>query len=368
MTPSWLHWTTAFPHADDPQNGLFVARALEALPDVEHRVWHVKASPVPGTAPLPAGTWTGVCIKSPGGWRGLRWKAQSLHAVRFPVDVVLLHLPNPDAWPLWLWAKMRGLPVGIVEHRSAWLRDFPNKSRAYKWFLRALFNASQGVAVPSEFLGDALRKAGVKVPISVLGNPLPWPQTTYPRTVSERGHRFGHLGDSIGSVKGQEYLLEAWAHHVKTHPFDTLELCGNGPDRAHWEQRWGHLPGLAFADGVPREDVERAFYRWDTLVVNSPVETFGLAAAEALDRGCAVLSTQNGGVSSWGNHLPGIRFRSGAWNDVPNLVDALAHCAQQAPLSLQDVEKCRTFFEPLRPQSWGADFSDWVRRLKTTQH
>ena len=31
MTPCWLHWTTAFPHADDPQNGLFVAHGLEAL-------------------------------------------------------------------------------------------------------------------------------------------------------------------------------------------------------------------------------------------------------------------------------------------------------------------------------------------------
>jgi glycosyltransferase involved in cell wall biosynthesis len=366
MTPCWLHWTTAFPHADDPQNGLFVAHGLEAVPDVEHRVWHIKADQTPGTAPLPAGPWKGVCINSPGGWRGLRWKSQSLHAVRFPVDAVLLHLPNPDAWPLWLWAKMRGIPVGIVEHRSAWLREFPNKSRAYKWFLRALFNASHGVAVPSEFLGEALRKAGVKAPITVLGNPLPAPTNVYPRTAAARGHRFGHLGDSVGSIKGQEFLLEAWALHAKTHPNDTLELRGNGPDRAHWEQRWGHLPGLTFGDGVPREDVERAFSRWDTLVINSPVETFGLAAAEALDRGCAVLSTQNGGVSSWGTHLPGIRFRTGAWNDVPNLVEALELCAQQAPPSAQDREKCRTFFEPLRPKFWGADFSDWVRRLKPT--
>ena len=161
MTPCWLHWTTAFPYADDPQNGLFVAHGLEAVSEVEHCVWHIKADHKPSTAPLPAGPWKGVCIKSPGGWRGLRWKSQSLHAVRFPVDAVLLHLPNPDAWPLWLWAKMRGIPVGIVEHRSAWLREFPNKSRAYKWFLKALFNASHGVAVPSEFLGEALRKAGV---------------------------------------------------------------------------------------------------------------------------------------------------------------------------------------------------------------
>jgi glycosyltransferase involved in cell wall biosynthesis len=174
------------------------------------------------------------------------------------------------------------------------------------------------------------------------------------------------LGDSVGSIKGQEFLLEAWALHAKTHPNDTLELRGNGPDRAQWEQRWGHLPGLTFADGVPREDVERAFSRWDTLVVNSPVETVGLAAAEALDRGCAVLSTQNGGVSSWGTLLPGIRFRTGTWNDVPNLVEALELCAQQTPPNAQDREKCRAYFEPLRPKSWGADFSDWVRRLKPT--
>ena len=77
--------------------------------------------------------------------------------------------------------------------------------------------------------------------------------------------------------------MEAWSLHAKTHPNDTLELRGNGPDRAQWEQRWGHLPGLSFGDGVPREDVERAFCNWDTLVVNSPVETFGLAAAEALE-------------------------------------------------------------------------------------
>ena len=55
MTPCWLHWTTAFPHADDPQNGLFVAHGLEAVPGVDHRVLHIKADQMPGTAPLPAG-------------------------------------------------------------------------------------------------------------------------------------------------------------------------------------------------------------------------------------------------------------------------------------------------------------------------
>ena len=47
---------------------------------------------------------------------------------------------------------------------------------------------------------------------------------------------------------------------------------------------------------------------------------------------------------------------------TPELIGANA----EAIATAEDREKCRTYFEPLRPKSWGADFRDWVRRLKPT--
>ena len=358
MTMRWLHWTTAFPHLEDPQNGLFVANALQALSDVDHRILHVRGTAKKGTAPLPKGPWNGIRIDSPGGWTGLQWKRQVLNTMHDPVDALVLHMPNPDALPAVFWAKKQGIPVFIVEHRSAWIRKFSEKSAAYRLAMKGLFQWADGIAVPSDALARALREAGISRPIATLGNPLPVPVSR--KRTAGSAHRFGHLGDSIGSVKGQPSLLAAWETHVKHFPSDTLEICGDGPDRAAWEQAWGPVPGLTFLPGTPHGEVLDRMLRWDTVVVNSPVETFGLAAAEALDRGCTVLSTRNGGMESWGESIPALYFRPRESGDVEDLVAALAHMrSAQGPRSLSPDE-ADAFFAALRPNAWARDFQNWI--------
>jgi hypothetical protein len=105
--------------------------------------------------------------------------------------------------------------------------------------------------------------------------------------------------------------------------------------------------------------------RWDTALVNSPVETFGLAAAEALDRGCTVLSTRNGGMESWGMSIPALYFRPGESGDVADLVAALAHMRSiQGPRSLSPDE-ADAFFAPLRPTVWARDFQKWIAEQRS---
>jgi hypothetical protein len=85
-----------------------------------------------------------------------------------------------------------------------------------------------------------------------------------------------------------------------------------------------------------------------------------LAAAEALDRGCTVLSTRNGGMESWGMSIPALYFRPGESGDVADLVAALAHMrSTQGPRSLSPNE-ADAFFAPLRPTAWGRDFQNWI--------
>lgn len=363
MTPTWLHWTPVFPHPQDAQNGLFVADELRSVPNVHHRVIHLCPSDRTGTAELPEGPWSGVRADSPGGWAGMRWKTALAFSVRGPIEVLILHLPNPDAWPMVLWAKSRGIPVVIREHRSAWFRRFSEKSGLYRWALIRLFQVADGIAVPSEALAREIKKAGIRRPLAVLGNPLPVPVRT-PRIPYSGGHRFAHLGDSIGTTKGQEPLIQAFIQHRMRHPKDALEIWGNGPDRAAWEARYGQEPGIHFRDGVPREAVLKAFQSWDTLVVNSPVETFGLAAAEALDRGCTVLSTKNGGVDEWARSAAPVFIRSGRWDDIEDLQQGLEFMRSDRGPKPWTSSEADAFFASLRPARWGADWQTWIVGLK----
>lgn len=98
--------------------------------------------------------------------------------------------------------------------------------------------------------------------------------------------------------KNHDGLLRAFAAAFASAPDVTLRLVGGGPEydaiRA-LAARLGIAGRVSFAGALPREDVERELRRAHAFVLPSHVETFGVAAIEALACGVPLVATGCGG-------------------------------------------------------------------------
>jgi L-malate glycosyltransferase len=114
--------------------------------------------------------------------------------------------------------------------------------------------------------------------------------------------RIGHVGRRILVVaqlfpaKGLSYLLEALRLLVAERPEVTLEIVGDGPDRAELEAQASRLP-VTFLGSLPRPVVAARMRQADVLAAPSLVEPFGIVAVEALAAALPVVMTSVSGAA-----------------------------------------------------------------------
>jgi len=106
--------------------------------------------------------------------------------------------------------------------------------------------------------------------------------------------------------KGADVLLDAFAKIVRRVPDAQLLIAGGGPERDRLESqiRSLHLTNSVRMLGhLSREDLESHFGEaWVQVVPSRWEEPFGIAAAEALMRGTAVVATNHGGLAEFVHH------------------------------------------------------------------
>lgn len=95
--------------------------------------------------------------------------------------------------------------------------------------------------------------------------------------------------------KGVHILLDAWESVTRALPTARLLIAGDGPERTELARRAPH--GVEFLGQVAPTDLDRiASAAWVQVVPSIGFESFGLAAAEAMLRGQAVLASRIGGL------------------------------------------------------------------------
>lgn len=100
--------------------------------------------------------------------------------------------------------------------------------------------------------------------------------------------------------KGQEVLIDAMTEVVKRVPEVLLLLVGDGPDRESLEEksrRLGIVDNVLFLGQREPEEVYRLYSIMDLVAVPSLFEGFGLAAAEAMAAGKAVVASGVDGLA-----------------------------------------------------------------------
>ena len=102
---------------------------------------------------------------------------------------------------------------------------------------------------------------------------------------------------SLERAKAIPYLFDAVRSLVADHPDITLEIIGEGPDRGLLHELAEGLP-VTFLGARSRADVAARMAEADVFALPSLVETFGIAAVEALSAGLPVVCTSGCGVAS----------------------------------------------------------------------
>ena len=174
------------------------------------------------------------------------------------------------------------------------------RTRVLRATRNAAVRSARHVFCPSAYLRDVALGWGLAPGrSSVLPNPAPEPPHLPERAaLREELALAGNVlvfAGRLGPQKDIDTLLEALVHV----PGVTLEIAGDGPERAALERRAGGL-GLdgrvRFLGSVPRDRVLRLFSAADVSVLPSAWENFPHTVVEALAVGCPVIATAVGGV------------------------------------------------------------------------
>ncbi len=221
-------------------------------------------------------------------------------AARRPFDLIHAHTGLPDGAAAAELADALGVPLAVTEHSSTALTELADaESRAA--YLGLIEGRHRVVAV-SQVLASRLAAAlGVESErIGVVPNAVP--VDAFPADKAQRDPSLLLYVGSRKASKGIDVLLQAVAFVRQDRPDLNLRLIGP-PGNPEEEARWramavelGFEGGLTIEGAVRRDTVAEAMQTAAVFVHASPLETFGMVAAEALASGLPVAATPSGGV------------------------------------------------------------------------
>jgi glycosyltransferase involved in cell wall biosynthesis len=175
--------------------------------------------------------------------------------------------------------------------RRAWVALMTQRALWNRWRdVFALFVANSGA------MERRLRQHGIG-PTRVIWNGVPRrgprPPLTGPPVVAYAG-RFSR-------EKGVGVLIEAFARASRAVPEASLLLAGDGPERSALSARADELgigPRVRWTGHLGRKEMERVLdSAWVVATPSILEEPFGLAAAEGMMRGTAILASNHGGLA-----------------------------------------------------------------------
>ena len=140
------------------------------------------------------------------------------------------------------------------------------------------------------------------------------PGKKYVQKYNPKGNKVILFVGRMIPAKGVDVLLEAYAEILKKEKKVTLLLCGDGPQRAEYEQlakKLGVDSKAVFAGAVQQEDLPDLYALSDVFVLpttyhfadGTPIpsvsENFGLVIAEAMSCEKPVVAARIGGIPLW---------------------------------------------------------------------
>jgi len=220
------------------------------------------------------------------------------------------------------FASGAGVPYLYTDHSSLYQRGYaPDEARPV---LREVVEGAAVYSTVSPSLAKAVEAflGGEVRPAVITPNVLdPIYETAAPKPPTAGPFTFINIA-TLDANKGVDVLIGAFAQAFGASD-ERLVICGDGPLRGELEalaREVGVAERVAFLGKVSRQAVLEEIDRAHVLVISSHVETFGVAAIEAMARGRPVVSTRCGGPEGLVDENNGLLVPPG---DVEALAGAL---------------------------------------------
>jgi len=191
-----------------------------------------------------------------------------------------------------------GIPFVVTEHSTRLTRESAAHKPLSRTGLRIaadVFGTAGRVVAVSEYLRSCIAALGLPGDVEVIGNPI---DTAVFRPPEQRPEE--DLVVSIGrleSDKDPDLVVDAFALARAQIPSLRLEMIGDGPERrriADRIDRQGLSGFVSISPYLPREAVAERLRSARVFALGSRVETFCVAAAEAISCGVPVVMPRIG--------------------------------------------------------------------------
>lgn len=209
-----------------------------------------------------------------------------------------------DKWtlaPIASWASARGIGSMLFSHErldtmaSLWLRGSINVSAWVEHRNRTLGRRFDRVVVTSDFAAQEFAEDGVQVTKVPLGVDLDLFHPTKGTPADDGVVKLVYVGRMSREKSPQLGIAVALELHRRGVPL-RLDMYGSGPDLEEMKAQAAGAPIVFHGYLKDREEVARVYARADASLSVCPVETFGLAALEALACGTPILTASTGGA------------------------------------------------------------------------
>lgn len=210
-----------------------------------------------------------------------------------------------------LLSKRWRIPFFITEHWTGYIHGaFQRKFFLYKELTRYLFQKAAGVSVVSSslihhFQTHRLRNADLRIIPNVVDFPA-----ELVRIPNEGVLRILTVADLADANKNISGVIRVLASLTDKLPEFQYHIVGGGDDEQELKKLAASFLSLKgrviFHGRVPNEQVYGFMLNSDFLIVNSRVETFSVATAEAIGSGLPVIATRSGGPEFFVSQVNGI--------------------------------------------------------------
>lgn len=302
-----LFLTFSYPTPEDPVRGIFVKEhARAAAAHCEVAVVHLDRGGGPyGIEEVEGEEFPTLRVRYPRSrlaylrhFQGAVAAFRRLHRQGFDPEVIHAHFFLAALPPLLLSPLFRR-PVVVTEHWSVFLPEDPARlSPAMLRVVRYALRRAACVMPASEALRRGMEALGVEARYRVV-----------PNVVDESlFHPDGHAPGIprrlifvglLYEAKGIEHLLRAVALLARCRDDFVVEIAGDGPLRAEYEQlaaRLGISGVVAFLGLQPKTEIGRLLRRADLFVLTSRYDNNPCALIEAQASGLPAVATRVGGI------------------------------------------------------------------------
>ncbi len=264
-------------------------------------------------------------VQGSGGYR-LIWR---LRRVRQLLDAI-----RPDALefsdrttliPLADWARAHDVPTTLIAHEriDGVIRAFASPLNAIELADRLNLRAARRVdhiVCTTTFAGDEFDRLNIDYTLVPLGVDL---AAFHPRRWSALWRDQFHsnmivvLCSRLSKEKRPEFALDVLESLNARGADAHLVIAGTGPLHDELARRAQHKPVTMLGFVSNRDELTRLLASADVLLAPGPIETFGIAALEALASGTPVLANQSSAVREVTGRLCGLSLAldAPAWAD-----------------------------------------------------